>query len=58
LGVVAESKAVAVDNAGFKEEFRVEGLVYDGVSWFGKEVCQKDWLFLAAGKMNGTSRPL
>jgi hypothetical protein len=56
LGVVAESKAVAVDDAGFKEEFGVEGLVYDRMGWFGEEVCEKDWLCLAAGKRDGLPR--
>jgi hypothetical protein len=46
LGVVAEPKAVAVDDAGFKEEFGVEGLVYDRVGWFGEQVCEEDWQLL------------
>jgi hypothetical protein len=53
LGVIADSKAVTVHDAGFEEEFGVKGLVYDRMRRFGDEVCEEDWLFLAAGKIDG-----
>ena len=44
MGIVTKSKAIAVNDTSLKEEFRVEGLVDDGVRWFGEEVGKEDWL--------------
>jgi hypothetical protein len=59
LGVIAKSKAIAINDTGLKEEFGVEGLIDDGVGWFGDEVCKQDWLLLVGReRTEDTSRPL